>query len=73
MIAKEEGGDITEFKTIIILSYYYTYHTFYFLGKVTFKKIRSKWLKYDSELLDNHFKTVEKLDRNELTKGNKKT
>ena len=36
-------------------------------------KIRSKWLKYDSELLDNHIKTVQKLDRSKLTKGNKKT
>ena len=33
---------------------------------------KESYLRYESELLDNHIKTVQKLDRNELTKGNKK-
>ena len=35
-------------------------------------KISESFLRYDSELLDRHIKTVQKLDRNELIKGNKK-
>ena len=35
-------------------------------------KSSESYLRYDSELLDNHLKTVQKLDRNELIKGNKK-
>ena len=33
--------------------------------------VRVPYLRYDSELLDNLIKTVQKLDRNELKKGSK--
>ena len=38
-----------------------------------FSKSSESYPRYDSELLDNRIKTDQKLDRNELTKGNKKT
>ena len=38
------------------------------------KELKQRFLeqRYNSELLDNHIKTVQTLDRNELIKGNKK-